>query len=144
MLGSGSRGRTRRAATVIVFSAALLLGSSGTALADSGSASVDGASGSAGWTFGVYSLTDVSYTVKDTACDDHAAYVQLEVYTSNSPNGTYTRGLRNESGCHSTVGISGQRYASNFRINGVRVRVCVDDWGSDTCDRSAYVDNPNI
>lgn len=136
--------RAARAALVVGATTALALGFSTSAYAASGSASGPGVSGSASWTWsGCCSIRNISQSVTDTAGDSHEVYTYLRVYTGLNPNGDDIAVLRNTSGVGTTVTRSGRYWEASSNINGVRVRSCVDDAGSDTCYSGAYVDNPN-
>jgi peptidoglycan hydrolase-like protein with peptidoglycan-binding domain len=124
-------------------------------------ASGTGAKGSVDLTFtGTNQLTNVKMTVQDTACDAHPVYVQLRIYYTISNTTTSTNvdpaTLRksNDGGCQASAqtwpGLSYthsqalHNTAAPTAINGVRLRVCVDDAFSDTCYESNYLDNPNV
>jgi peptidoglycan hydrolase-like protein with peptidoglycan-binding domain len=124
-------------------------------------ASGTGAKGSVDLTFtGNNQLTNVKMMAQDTACDAHSVYVQLRIYytISNTTTNTYVDpdALRksNSGGCQAsaltwanlsyTHSQALHNTAAPTAINGVRLRVCVDNTFSDTCYESNYLDNPNV
>ncbi|GGM59293.1 hypothetical protein GCM10012275_33080 [Longimycelium tulufanense] len=102
-----------------------------------------GVCGSATFNFtGIYQLTNVSLSVKDSKCDSHDVYIQLLVYKNTGK--VYTTKRRNSKGCRGGYKAwHGRSFSTNDYIKGVRVRGCVDDPGRDTCYHSRYLDNPN-
>lgn len=86
-------------------------------------------------------LSPISMSVRDTACDGHDVYVQFKVYYTPG-NYWKSQQRRNTSNCNSIVTWSNLYLNDDNGIYGLQLRVCVDDWGSDTCANSAYVPNP--
>ncbi|NEW72907.1 hypothetical protein [Streptomyces rhizosphaericus] len=79
-------------------------------------------------------------SVKDNKCDSNDVYIRLRIYDGTNNSGWGTTKRRNSSGCRgSYVSWHGLHVNNDARIFGVRVEVCVDDAGSDTCRRSAYI-----
>ncbi|MEU6546366.1 hypothetical protein [Streptomyces sp. NPDC046859] len=129
---------------VIGSAAALVLGANSTAFAASGSASGTGVSASASWSWsGCCTINNISQSVSDTKGDSHAVYAFIRVYTGLNPDGDDVANLRNDQGYNSTITRNGRSWAASSNISGVRVIACVDDAGSDTCYKGAYIDNPN-
>jgi hypothetical protein len=119
-------------------------GFTSSALAERGDACKSGACGSATFQFsGRYEITGLSMSVKDTECDDNDVYIKLRIYDFQGTSDTVER--RNSSGCKADYARWPNLSWLNSRaaIKGVRVIVCVNDFGSDTCYRSRYIDNPN-
>jgi len=82
----------------------------------------------------------VSLSVKDTKCDGHDVYIQFRVYY---PGGSWlSTERRNTTNCNTTTSWTGLYINDARTIRGVRLHVCVDDWGGDTCTDSDYYDNP--
>ncbi|MBO0778738.1 MAG: hypothetical protein J2P37_07905 [Ktedonobacteraceae bacterium] len=89
-------------------------------------------------------LMNITYSVKDTKCDSHDVYIQLRVFDQRGGHHDLTRHY-NSSGC----GANATRYVSGYSnpssdIKGIQVITCVDDFGSNTCYYSRYIDDPYI
>ncbi|MBA6434428.1 hypothetical protein H3T12_07915 [Streptomyces sp. GMR22] len=112
-----------------------------TVLAERGDVCFSGACGSATFSWsGPYGLSSVSMSVKDNKCDSNDVYIRLRIYDGTNNSGWGTTKRRNSSGCRgSYVSWHGLHVNNDARIFGVKVEVCVDDAGSDTCRRSAYI-----
>ncbi|PGH50168.1 hypothetical protein CRI70_13620 [Streptomyces sp. Ru87] len=121
----------------------LVVGAAGTAQAANVYISRAGASGSADWDWEKASLTDVDYTVKDTKCDANDVYIRMRVYTALQPDGIDTSRRYNSDGCGTSKSHTNLSFHASNNISGLRVYVCVDDAGSDSCTRSSYIDNPD-
>jgi hypothetical protein len=102
-----------------------------------------GVCGSITWSFlDKFVLFDASSSVKDTRCDLHNVYIEMRVHDAGGVTTVFQTG--NDRGCHApAVVVNNQRYQSRTIIDGVQVRACVDDFGSDTCYFSHFLDNPN-
>jgi hypothetical protein len=144
LLSTSRYRRSARVAVVLLATTGLTFGVATSAYAASGSASGTGVSASASWTWdGCCSIRNISQSVSDTAGDDNDVYTNIRVYTGSNPNGDDVAGLGNSSGVGTTVTRSGRYWEASSNINGVRVRACVNDAGSDTCYGGSYIDNPN-
>jgi hypothetical protein len=101
-----------------------------------------GACGSITWDFvDKYVLANASQSVKDTRCDAHNAYIEMRVHDAAGVRTVFELG--NNQGCGETAVRRDDRYQSRTIINGVQILACVDDFGSNTCYFSRFLDNPN-
>ncbi|WP_406442066.1 hypothetical protein OHB00_38870 [Streptomyces sp. NBC_00631] len=75
-------------------------------------------------------------SVKDNKCDGHPVYIQAGVEDGTYPQGYVWLNTKhyNNLGCHGGY-ASWDSYIKNWHlpIRDLIFRVCVDDWGSDTC-----------
>jgi hypothetical protein len=101
-----------------------------------------GACGSATFTFRSETLVDsISMSVKDTACNARAAYIQFEVWAING-DVSYTQRRYNNNGCRAGYkSWSGLKIVATrgIPIAGLKVLTCVD---GRFCNVSKYVRNP--
>jgi hypothetical protein len=107
-----------------------------------GDACGPGACGSVTFDFeGKRVISNASLSVKDTSCDTHDVYIKLRVTDARGVADVMR--LDNAGGCRAGHNAEdGQRHESRTIINGAQVIVCVDDFGSDTCYFSRFIDNP--
>ncbi|MEU9885499.1 hypothetical protein [Sphaerisporangium sp. NPDC051011] len=81
------------------------------------------------------SYKPVNMSVKDTGCDKHPVYIQAGVVDGTYPSGmVWLKKRYNNLGCHAGY-VSWSSYIKDWHlpIKDLIFRVCVDDWGSDTC-----------
>ncbi|MFC3453355.1 hypothetical protein ACFOSH_28295 [Amycolatopsis speibonae] len=128
-------------ATVVASAATLAF--TGTASAATGAATGSGSEvyGSANWTWTFSGMKNINMAVRDTKCDGNPVYVFFE---ADLGMGTIdpTPYRWNESGCGTTHDWNNLKYNSGTKLSRVRVVVCVDDAGWDTCYRSGWQYNP--
>ncbi|RSN11140.1 hypothetical protein DMC63_30310 [Streptomyces sp. WAC 05977] len=133
----------RRVATAAVVASAATLAFTGTASAATGAATGSGSEvyGSANWTWTLSGMKSINMAVRDTKCDGNPVYVHFE---ADLGMGTIdpTPYRWNQSGCGTTTTWSNLWYSSGTKLSRVRVVVCVDDAGWDTCYRSGWQYNP--
>jgi hypothetical protein len=103
-----------------------------------------GACGSATFTFksNGTQATNVDMSVKDNKCDSHPVYLRFRVYEGDG--GYWRTGKRwNSSGCDANYAEWHNKHINaEWRIYALRVEVCVDDAGTDTCRASSPAYNP--
>lgn len=143
---SGKKREIRRAANVllvIISTIGVIVAAAAPAAAASGSGRAEGAGVrvSAGWTWNTASLTNVGMSVSDTAYDAQDVYGRLRIY-QGSRGYVDTTIRRNSLGCGSVRTWYNLSFYGSFNITGVRVYACVDEFGSDRCYRSNFIDNP--
>jgi hypothetical protein len=82
------------------------------------------------------SYNPVNMSVKDNKCDGHPVYIQAGVQDGSYPQGYVWLNTKhyNNLGCHGGY-ASWSSYIKDWHlpIRDLIFRVCVDDWGSDTC-----------
>ncbi|WP_344320850.1 hypothetical protein [Streptomyces macrosporus] len=114
------------------------------AMANRGDVCFTGVCGSATFSFQRSDhVGDISMSVADTRCDGNDVYIRFVVYST----ATWETTKRYDSnGCNNGYkqwhGLSID--AGSGVIHGVRVKACVDDAGTDTCQTSGYFDNPRL
>ncbi|MEU6513601.1 hypothetical protein [Streptomyces sp. NPDC046978] len=69
--------------------------------------------------------------------------MKIRVYTGLNPDGDDIAVLRNDHGNGTSATVTGLYREASSNINGVRVIAYVDDAGTDTEYKGAYIDNPN-
>jgi hypothetical protein len=85
-------------------------------------------------------VSSISMNVADTRCDSNDVYIRFVVYY---PGGHwYSTQRRDSNGCGTSVTWNGLALNDDRGIWALRVQVCVDDYGSDTCYLSGYSYNP--
>ncbi|MBE1573572.1 hypothetical protein ACFORH_14565 [Amycolatopsis roodepoortensis] len=133
----------RRVATAAVVASAATLAFTGTASAATGAATGSGNEvyGSANWTWTLSGMKSINMAVRDTKCDGNPVYVHFEADLGMGTIGQ-TPYRWNQSGCGTTTTWSNLWYSSGTKLSRVRVVVCVDDAGWDTCYRSGWQYNP--
>ncbi|GAB3713524.1 hypothetical protein GCM10027598_20930 [Amycolatopsis oliviviridis] len=133
----------RRAVTATVVVSAATLAFTGTASASTGAGTGSGSEvyGSANWTWTLSGMKNINMAVRDTKCDGNPVYVFFE---ADLGMGTIdpTPYRWNENGCGTTNHWNNLKYNSGTKLSRVRVVVCVDDAGWDTCYRSGWQYNP--
>ncbi|MFC8915015.1 hypothetical protein ACGF5F_33955 [Streptomyces sp. NPDC047821] len=133
------------AATALTFLPSTAQAAEGARVAatDRGDACFPGACGSATFTWQDRDdVGGVSMSVRDTKCDSHAVYVRFDV--DEGGRVWKTRERRNTSGCQAGYVAWHNLHIDNggTTIRRLRVVVCVDDAGNDTCRTSRYFTNP--
>ncbi len=105
------------------------------------SASGPGVAGSGNITWkSAYRAEPVSISVRDDACDSNDVYARYISYYNGGSFTTNTR--RNSNGCGTYIDWGGLYINDARGINGVKLQVCVDNFGTDSCYVGAYIDNP--
>ncbi|MEU6408792.1 hypothetical protein [Microbispora sp. NPDC046933] len=137
-------GKVTTVAASVVLLATTLTGTAQAQSSDSASAKarrVDacfkGACGSATYKrTGSNSYRPVNMSVKDNKCDSHPVYIQAGVVDGTYPSGYVWLSKKhyNHLDCHGGY-VSWSSYIKNWHlpIRDLIFRVCVDDWGPDTC-----------
>jgi hypothetical protein len=112
------------------------------AAATRGDACGPGACGSATFTFegNKKVISNASLSVKDTSLDGHDVFIHIRVHDASGVRDVLR--VDNAGGRGETNVENGRRYESRTIINGVQIMVCVDDFGSNTCYFSRFIDNP--
>lgn len=102
-----------------------------------------GVRGRANWTWNSNgtALENITFGVRDLACDSNDVYVELKIRRSDGYE-FYTARRYDSAGCGTAANYSGLRYQSNFYIVRVLVHACVDDAFSNTCTSSEWHYNP--
>lgn len=133
--------RTARVVLPSLVGVGVLLVGSPAANAAALSASGTGVSGTGDVTwYDAYYAKPVSLKVCDTKGDGHDVYGQYISYYLGGQFETQER--RNNNGNGTCVAWTGLYIHDARMITGVRLKVCVDDFGGDTCYTSSYLDNP--
>lgn len=100
------------------------------------------ANADAGWDWSHSSIRNIYIGVDDLLCDSEGAYAYLRVYQPNSDD-AYIDIADVEDACGGGPTYRrGLNFDGNSYISGVRLVVCVDSFGPDTCDRNNFVKNP--
>ncbi|MFD5064577.1 hypothetical protein [Streptomyces sp. NPDC058394] len=133
----------KRASVVLPLCGILSLGLIGPASAASSGVSRTGVTANVSFAWsGTNSLTGVSYSIRDTECDNAPVYAQLYIMKADGSS-AYTTRRFNSKGCNTTQTYSGLSYTSdNSKILYVQLLACVEgtpDW----CAASTQLDNPN-
>jgi hypothetical protein len=97
--------------------------------------------GTANWVWGFSGMSSITMSVKDAKCDGNPVYVFFE---ADLGMGTIdpTPYRWNHMGCGKTASWGNLGYGAGTRLGRVRLVACVDDFASDTCYRSKWVNNP--
>jgi hypothetical protein len=134
-------GIRRLSIMVAVVGAALSLTGAPAHAAVRGDACGAGACGSATWNWsGDSRAVNINMNVRDTACDGHDVYISFLVY----PTIWETQQRRNSSGCNTSSTWRNLTLNQDGGISGLKVVVCVDDAGPNTCYKSRLIQNPNV
>jgi hypothetical protein len=92
-----------------------------------------GACGSATYTkTSAYTYRPVNMSVRDNKCDGHPSYIQAFV-EDGSPSLHGLTKHYNHLGCHGGYASWSSYINWSAPITAVAFKICVDDWGSDTC-----------
>ncbi len=93
----------------------------------------NGACGSATYTrSSSYAYRPVNMSVKDNKCDGHPSYIQAWV-EDGSASGHFLTKHYNHLGCHGGYASWSSHVTWPAPINALGFKICVDDWGTDTC-----------
>lgn len=129
-------------AAVLVCVAALLLWVSPASAVTLGGNVPGRANADSGWDWKHSSIRNIYIGVDDLLCDAEGAYAYLRVYQPFTDAG-HKDIARVEDACRGGPTYRrGLNFDGNSYISGVRLVVCVDSTGSDTCDRDNFMKNP--
>lgn len=100
------------------------------------------ANADAGWNWKHSSIRDIYIGVDDLLCDAEGAYAYLRVYQPYTDAGYVDVARVNDACGGGPTYRQSLNFNGNSYISGVRLVVCVDSFGRDTCDRDNFVRNP--
>jgi len=94
------------------------------------------------WTWQHSSIRGISIGVDDLLCDTEGAYAYLRIYQPFTDAGYVDKARVNDNCGGGPTYKRGLNFDGDSYISGVRLVVCVDSTGTDTCDRDNFVRNP--
>jgi hypothetical protein len=100
------------------------------------------ANADAKWDWRHSSVRNIDIGVDDILCDNEGAYAYLRIYQPYTDAGYVDRAGVSDSCGGGPTYKRGLNFDGSSYISGVRLVVCVDSWGPDTCDRDNFVRNP--
>jgi len=91
---------------------------------------------------GTYSANLSNISLQDSKCDSHPVYMSLWATDTRGFHREVTDLYTNNWGCGSIRSFPNTSFGITQPLANVRLMVCVQDWGLDTCRTSARLDNP--
>ncbi|MGH3976481.1 MAG: hypothetical protein ACRDS9_24650 [Pseudonocardiaceae bacterium] len=100
------------------------------------------ANADSGWDWRHSSIRNIYIGVDDLRCDAEGAYAYLRIYQPGTEDGYVDRARVDDACGGGPFYRRGLNFDGSTYISGVRLVVCVDSTGVDTCDRDQFVRNP--